>query len=112
LERENERLKHEVRELRHVADRELDARRAEAVAREKAQNNLKNMALELRKFHDAGKVPDFKGGDWFQHILPYIEQDGLYKMDNGWKTGGSYQKAGTDGTSNTIIIRDEKDKKK
>src|ERR1041384_452352 len=63
----------------------------EAAARTKCQNNLKQMALALHGYHDvfktfpAGKGPSYSGSPvyarWSIHsqILPYIEQDNLYK---------------------------------
>jgi prepilin-type processing-associated H-X9-DG protein len=63
----------------------------EAAARAKCQNNLKQLALALHSYHDVnnafpfGKGPSFAGAAvyarWSIHsqILPYIEQDNLYK---------------------------------
>jgi prepilin-type N-terminal cleavage/methylation domain-containing protein len=63
----------------------------EAAARTQSSNNLKQMGLAL---HDCASALDSllppstgffqgKNGSWFFHILPYIEQD------NVWKTGST-----------------------
>jgi prepilin-type N-terminal cleavage/methylation domain-containing protein len=65
----------------------------EAAARAKSQNNLKQMALAVHNFNDAyqGKLPaltDIGNGapnGWgynslFFNILPYIEQDNVYRV--------------------------------
>jgi len=63
----------------------------EAAARMKCQNNLKQLALALHNFHDSrnvlpyGKGPSYAGAPvyarWSVHsqLLPFIEQDPLYK---------------------------------
>src|SRR5438309_5535398 len=56
----------------------------EAAARAKCQNNLKQIGLGIHTFHDAtGKLPPSRIADqyatWFVMILPYIEQQNLYK---------------------------------
>jgi len=68
----------------------------EAAARMKCQNNLKQMGIALHAFHDvAGIFP--QGGDcgglpagdwgndqgtWIVFVLPYMEQDNIYKQIN------------------------------
>jgi prepilin-type N-terminal cleavage/methylation domain-containing protein/prepilin-type processing-associated H-X9-DG protein len=60
----------------------------EAAARMKCQNNLKQMGIALHAHHDAlNRLP--AGGQssgaytsWLVYILPYIEQDNLYKRYN------------------------------
>ncbi len=65
----------------------------ESAARMSCQNNLKQIGLGLHGYHDANLVfpPGFTalaapGGDvspgwgWSFHILPYIEQDNLYRL--------------------------------
>src|SRR3954465_5343002 len=56
----------------------------EAAARMKCSNNLKQMGLAIHGFHDAlGKLPPSRIADqyatWAVLILPYIEQDNLYR---------------------------------
>jgi len=62
----------------------------EAAARMQSSNNLKQMGLGVHNLADAnsGKLPPFWGGfptgsvyqgSIFVHMLPYIEQDNLYK---------------------------------
>src|SRR5438128_3213958 len=57
----------------------------EAASRMKCANNLKQIGLALHNYHDTiGRFP--VGADidtglcWRVHILPYIEQDNLYKQ--------------------------------
>jgi hypothetical protein len=70
---------------------------SEAASRTKGQNNLKQIALALHNYHDAyGALPPHalysKNGkqpllSWRVAILPYIEQDHLYKqfkLDESW----------------------------
>jgi prepilin-type N-terminal cleavage/methylation domain-containing protein/prepilin-type processing-associated H-X9-DG protein len=70
----------------------------EAANRMKCQNNLKQIGLALHNYHDAqGRFPPGKGHDYMQAVpgcpiyprwsphallLPYIEQDNLYKSIN------------------------------
>jgi prepilin-type N-terminal cleavage/methylation domain-containing protein len=66
----------------------------EAAARAQCQNNLKQIGLALHNYHDVnqcfpyGKGPSYPGAPgcarWSTHsqILPYIEQDNLYKALN------------------------------
>ena len=68
----------------------------EAAARAQAQNNLKQIGLAMHNYHDtynalpAAAVVDKKGKpqlSWRVLILPYIEQDALYKefkLDEPW----------------------------
>jgi hypothetical protein len=67
-----------------------------AAGRVQSSNNLKQMTLAMYNFHDAtGKFPAAYTVDkddkpllsWRVHILPYIEQDNLYKqfhLDEPW----------------------------
>jgi len=70
----------------------------EAAARMKCSNNLKQLAIGLHSYHDAnnqfppGQYNTFYTnefpwcrGCWVQPLLPYIEQDNLYKM---WDSAG------------------------
>jgi len=57
----------------------------DAAARMSCQNNLKQMGLAVHNFADAngGKIPMLgeaeEGAHWTAFILPYIEQDNIYK---------------------------------
>jgi len=71
----------------------------EAAARMQCSNNLKQMGLALHNYHDAtGYLPYSRGTNsnsftayrgWLCEILPYIEQDNLYKSmyTNPWNVG-------------------------
>src|SRR5438045_4728191 len=60
----------------------------EAANRMKCSNNLKQMGLALHSYHDSyGKFPwghqdsnNFFSLPWATFILPYLEQDSLYRM--------------------------------
>ncbi len=63
----------------------------EAAARTQSQNNLKQVALSLHNFYDANnKTPPMfgvmrptdsgPGGSVFYHLLPYFEQENLYRL--------------------------------
>src|SRR5713226_2346007 len=58
----------------------------EAANRMKSQNNLKQIALACHNYHDTnGKFPPGNDPNNFSaaaHLLPYIEQDNVYKMIN------------------------------
>jgi prepilin-type N-terminal cleavage/methylation domain-containing protein/prepilin-type processing-associated H-X9-DG protein len=68
----------------------------EAAARSKCQNNLKQIAVAAHSFHDANQrlpynhSPNTWGYDdngrswsWLAMILPYMEQSGLYSLNQG-----------------------------
>jgi len=66
----------------------------EAAARAKCQNNLKQIGLSLHNFHDAnGTFPEAGARltelGWQVYVLPYIEQDNLYKRFDV-RTSGAY----------------------
>jgi len=73
----------------------------EAAARAKCQNNLKQMALACHNCHDAqGRLPPMGGtfggayyAPLFFHILPYIEQDAVWRggqyIDTSATVGGN-----------------------
>ena len=57
----------------------------EAAARAKCSNNIKQIGLGLHNYHDAvGQLPPAyaakTGLSWHVLILPYVEQDNLYKL--------------------------------
>jgi hypothetical protein len=75
----------------------------EAAARLQCQNNLKEIGIALHSFHDtyqrfppgsAADQPPFGthstglrwGSNWFEFILPYIEQQNMYAA---WKFNGN-----------------------
>ena len=64
----------------------------EAAARAKCTNNLKQIGLGMHNYHDArGRLPVLSAwygwGTWQYEILPYIEQDNLYKQYNSATLG-------------------------
>lgn len=70
----------------------------EAASRVRCANNMKQLALAVHSFHDArGSLPTYNGvhgfatttqaasaksiyGSWFVHIMPYVEQEPLYRQ--------------------------------
>lgn len=58
----------------------------EAAARMSCQNNVKQIALALHNYHDANKVlppgRDSKDFSAFAYILPYMEQDNIFRTIN------------------------------
>jgi prepilin-type N-terminal cleavage/methylation domain-containing protein/prepilin-type processing-associated H-X9-DG protein len=59
----------------------------EAAARMSCQNNLKQIGLAMHNFHDTnGKLPPGMGpfgccwGTWAMTIMPYIEQDNMFRL--------------------------------
>ncbi|MFL5341541.1 MAG: DUF1559 domain-containing protein [Gemmataceae bacterium] len=68
----------------------------DAAARAKCQNNLKQIGLALHNHNDtmgqlpAGVVYSYPHyyWSWMAQILPYIEQDNLYRKADTWSTSG------------------------
>jgi prepilin-type N-terminal cleavage/methylation domain-containing protein len=64
----------------------------EAATRSQSQNNLKQLGLALHNFYDPNQKtppmfgtvpsggPNLAGGSVFYHLLPYLEQDALYRL--------------------------------
>src|SRR4029079_999347 len=89
----------------------------EAAARAKSQNNLKQIALAVHNYNDAyqGKLPaltDLGTGapnGWgynslFFNILPYVEQDNVYRLfQKGTAAGNALYFNATGGAAKTII---------
>jgi prepilin-type N-terminal cleavage/methylation domain-containing protein len=83
----------------------------EAAARTETLNSLKQIALATHTFHDSARhLPSAYGqegsitGSIFIHLLPYLEQKGLYEGDNAkWLTTPvkSYQ-SGLDSTTGNL----------
>jgi prepilin-type N-terminal cleavage/methylation domain-containing protein/prepilin-type processing-associated H-X9-DG protein len=71
----------------------------EAAARAKCQNNLKQLGLAMHNYHSAlnnfppGSGPVIAGGssgyNVLAHILPYVEQDNLYRSFNFMLSSGN-----------------------
>jgi prepilin-type N-terminal cleavage/methylation domain-containing protein len=109
----------------------------EAAARVKCQNNLKQLALAVHGFHDVNRsMPPYWGiyparppcgqmpncnrsaiyGGWFAHLLPFVEQDNLYRKVAADCQAAKYNEpkstvlnSGTSGsgTSQTVTITEE-----
>jgi len=86
----------------------------EAAARMKCQNNLKQIGLAMHNYNDSvGALPPSMGpggccwGTWVVLILPYIEQDNLFRLYQNWggndSTGARY--SGAPNTTNVTNRR-------
>ena len=88
----------------------------EAAARAKSSNNLKQIALATHNFNDAyqGKLPQLTDvgtgapqgaglNSFFYNILPYIEQDNIYKIFNKTASSSYHTSTGTGGAAQNII---------
>src|SRR4051812_2348506 len=65
----------------------------EASARAKCQNQMKQLALAIHAYHDVNMklVPAFVAAtelSWTVYVLPYMEQDPLYKSMDLTSAGG------------------------
>jgi prepilin-type N-terminal cleavage/methylation domain-containing protein len=85
----------------------------EAARRTQCTNNLKQLALAAHNFHDTyGGLPPIvshsEGPTFFQHILPYIEQQALYDLYTGGaiRNGNEPTDLRTYSNRNYDIIRD------
>ena len=70
----------------------------EAANRAKCANNLKQLALAMHHYHDAlGTLPDggidHFSGNWQVSILPFIEQQAMYQLYQGYGTAQSVIRA-------------------
>src|SRR5437870_317038 len=70
----------------------------EAANRIKCQNNLKQLGVAMHNYHDAfGTLPDggidHFSGNWQITILPFIEQQALYQLYQGYGVAQSVIRA-------------------
>jgi prepilin-type processing-associated H-X9-DG protein len=70
----------------------------EAAARTQCQNNLKQLAVGMHNYHDSMKtLPDggldHFSGTWMISILPFIEQNAMFQLYQGFGT-----------TSNSVVL--------
>src|SRR5262249_22824689 len=83
----------------------------EAASRMKCSNNLKQIGLGLHNYHDAfsgfpaAKVTTPKTHTWFPSLLPFVEQDNLYKkyrFDLNWDDAATND-ANPGGVNQTVL---------
>ncbi|VTR99970.1 DUF1559 domain-containing protein [Tuwongella immobilis] len=85
----------------------------EAAARMQCQNNLKQLALGQHNYHDAnGKfIPGLESGNccwgtWMVPILPYIEQENMFRLYVNWNGRGTdVRYSGAPNTTNVTTRR-------
>src|SRR5262249_49795351 len=77
-------------------------------ARTQCQNNLKQIGLAIHNYHDTNKFfpparvhPDGWGGTWALLILPYLEQESVYKL---WDPQGLYYNQSDAARKNNISV--------
>src|SRR5262245_60156818 len=80
----------------------------EAAARTQCQNNLKQIGMAIHNYHDTNKFfpparvhPDGWGGTWVLLILPYLEQESVYKL---WDPQGLYYNQSDAARKNNISV--------
>jgi prepilin-type N-terminal cleavage/methylation domain-containing protein/prepilin-type processing-associated H-X9-DG protein len=85
----------------------------EAAARMQCQNNLKQLGLALHNHHDSRgafpaarqQLPDGSGGvfvhSWTPHVLPFIEQENLYRQ---YRFNMDWDAAGNAGVGKAIRV--------
>jgi prepilin-type N-terminal cleavage/methylation domain-containing protein/prepilin-type processing-associated H-X9-DG protein len=77
----------------------------DAAARASCQNNLKQIGLAMHAFHDVAKALPNSRKDarftWMVEILPYVEQDPLYKQ---WNLNSSYYNQNATARETTVPI--------
>ncbi|MCZ2341293.1 MAG: DUF1559 domain-containing protein [Bacteroidales bacterium] len=79
----------------------------EAASRTKCTNNLKQIGLALHSCHDAtGKLPPSRldaGATWAVHILPYLEQEAVYRLWSKPAESASYYSTANQAARESIV---------
>src|SRR5579884_2648066 len=83
----------------------------DAAARSQCQNNLRQLGLGLQNYHDVNKFLPLAGIQsnqlsWHVYILPYIEQDNLYKQFSF--AAGAFNGSGGTGPNKNIYAVNNK----